>query len=54
MIWTLFGVKDPEQVSDHCQVSKMRFLKRRVQRALLFRNLILGFETQQGFNNNLE
>ncbi len=54
MIWTLFGVKDPEQGPDHCQVSKNEIPEKEGPKGPLFRDLILGFETQQGFNNNLE
>ncbi len=55
MIWTLFGVKDPEQSQIIARSLKMRSLKRRVQRALFFRDLIFGFlRHTEGFTNNLE
>ncbi len=58
-IWTLFGVKDPEQVPDHCQIIA-RSLKwgpwKGGSKGPAFQEShFWGFGTQnKGFNNNLE
>ncbi len=55
MIWILFGVKDPEQGPDHCQVSKNEIPEKKGPKRTLFSGISFwGLRHNKGFNNNLE